>query len=310
MPSATPPASSGSTAARRTSRGGGCPAAAQRSPPVAPSRVTTTIVMNLPSAISSPTTPFAAARKSPGSGCSRASERNTNFAIAMSAAASTPCPLTSPSTTARRPSSSTRKSNTSPPTSRRADDSYARATSSPWTSGSDCGSNACCIDSRKCFCCWYSRALSTARAACVASDAAAASEPASSGRSESREITVSAAISSPPLATGTTTAVPPRSRKGASSSYTEPSSRASVGVSSTGRGARPAALPRRSPATAGGRAARGDRVETLVGDVHRLRHQHVAPHVRASGRRRRRRRAARPPCARRRSASRAATCSP
>ena len=39
-----------------------------------------------------------------GSGCSRASERKTNFAIAMSAVASIPCPVTSPSTTASRPS--------------------------------------------------------------------------------------------------------------------------------------------------------------------------------------------------------------
>ncbi len=60
--------------------------------------------MNFPVAISPTTTSFAAARKSPGSGCSRASERKTNFAIAMSAAASMPCPVTSPSTTASRPS--------------------------------------------------------------------------------------------------------------------------------------------------------------------------------------------------------------
>ena len=64
------------------------------------------MVMNLPGAISPQTTSFAAARKSPGSGCSRASERKTNFAIAMSAAASIPCPVTSPSTTASRPSAS------------------------------------------------------------------------------------------------------------------------------------------------------------------------------------------------------------
>ena len=50
------------------------------------------MVMNLPSAISPPTTPLAAASRSPGSGCSRTSDRKTYFAIAMSAAASTPWP--------------------------------------------------------------------------------------------------------------------------------------------------------------------------------------------------------------------------
>ena len=40
-----------------------------------------------------------------GPGCSRASER-TNFVIAMSAAASIPLPVTSPTTTASRPSDS------------------------------------------------------------------------------------------------------------------------------------------------------------------------------------------------------------
>ena len=75
--------------ALRTSRGGGWPADAQRTVPVAPSTSSTTIVMNLPSAISPPTTPLAAASRAPGSGCSRTSERKTYFAIAMSAAAST-----------------------------------------------------------------------------------------------------------------------------------------------------------------------------------------------------------------------------
>ena len=66
--------------------------------------------MNFPSPISSSTISFAAARNSDGSECSRASERKTNFAIAMSAAASIPWPVTSPSTTASRPSASSRKS--------------------------------------------------------------------------------------------------------------------------------------------------------------------------------------------------------
>ena len=48
--------------------------------------------MNLPARPRSSTTSFAAARKSPGSGWSRASERKMNFAIAMSAAASIPWP--------------------------------------------------------------------------------------------------------------------------------------------------------------------------------------------------------------------------
>ena len=60
--------------------------------------------MNLPIAISPTTTSFAAARNADGSECSRASDRKTNFAIAMSAVASMPCPVTSPSTTASRPS--------------------------------------------------------------------------------------------------------------------------------------------------------------------------------------------------------------
>ena len=66
------------------------------------------MVMNRPGAISEETTSFAAARNSPGSTCSRASERKTYFAIAMSAVASTPWPVTSPSTTASRPSPSVR----------------------------------------------------------------------------------------------------------------------------------------------------------------------------------------------------------
>ena len=65
------------------------------------------MVTNFPAATSSTTTSFACARKSPGSGCSRETERKTNFVIAMSAVASTPWPVTSPSTTASRPSSST-----------------------------------------------------------------------------------------------------------------------------------------------------------------------------------------------------------
>ena len=64
--------------------------------------------MNFPAATSLATTSFAAARNSPGLECSRASERKTNFAIAMSAVASIPWPVTSPSTTASRSSSSRR----------------------------------------------------------------------------------------------------------------------------------------------------------------------------------------------------------
>ena len=95
----------------------------RRRPCLAGSTVRYAIVMNLPTAISPTTTSFACARKSDGSGCSRASERKTNFAIAMSAVASIPCPVTSPSTTASRPSGSSRKSKTSPPTSTCAADS-------------------------------------------------------------------------------------------------------------------------------------------------------------------------------------------
>src|SRR6185436_2734616 len=61
------------------------------------------MVMNLPVSTSSTTTSFTAARKSPGSECMRASARKLNFAIAMSAAAWMPFPVTSPRTTASRP---------------------------------------------------------------------------------------------------------------------------------------------------------------------------------------------------------------
>src|SRR5581483_4161640 len=123
IPSARPPHESGSTLpSGSTILGSGCPALAHRTRP-SPSIVTYAIVMNLPTAISPTTTSFAYARNSDGSGCSRASDRNTNFAIAMSAVASIPCPVTSPRTTASRPSASSRKSNTSPPTSTWAADS-------------------------------------------------------------------------------------------------------------------------------------------------------------------------------------------
>ena len=88
--------------------GCGMAAAAHATSPLAASITSSTIVMNLPGAMSEETTSFAAARNFPGSTCSRASERKTYFAIAMSAVASTPWPVTSPRTTARRPSSSVR----------------------------------------------------------------------------------------------------------------------------------------------------------------------------------------------------------
>src|SRR5438552_14792522 len=75
MPSASPPQGSGSTFPFfRTRRGTGCPALAQASRPFG-CRARYAIVMNLPAAISPATTSFAWARKSAGSGCSRASER-------------------------------------------------------------------------------------------------------------------------------------------------------------------------------------------------------------------------------------------
>ena len=134
-------------------RGSGCPADAQRTAPRG-STVTYAIVMNLPTAISPTTTSFACARNSDGSECSRASDRNTNFAIAMSAVASMPCPVTSPRTTARRPSASSMKSKTSPPTSTCAADSYTAPTSIPSISGCSRGSSERCIVSANSFCCW------------------------------------------------------------------------------------------------------------------------------------------------------------
>ena len=50
------------------------------------------MVTNFPSSTSSRTTPFAIRISSDGLGCSRASERNTNLVMAMSAAASIPLP--------------------------------------------------------------------------------------------------------------------------------------------------------------------------------------------------------------------------
>ena len=82
----------------------GCPPLAHATSPFTESITSSTMVMKRPDAISDETTSFAAARNSPGTTCSRASERKTYFAIAMSAVASTPWPVTSPSTTASRPS--------------------------------------------------------------------------------------------------------------------------------------------------------------------------------------------------------------
>ena len=111
MPSAIPETLTRSTVPSGwMSLGSGWPALAHRASSLTGSQATYAIVMNLPSAISSATTSFACARKSAGSGCSRASERNVNRAIAMSAVASIPCPVTSPTATASRPSGSSRKS--------------------------------------------------------------------------------------------------------------------------------------------------------------------------------------------------------
>ena len=68
------------------------------------STVTQTIVTKFPPASSPNATSFACARSAAGSGYSRTSDRNANFASAMSAVAAIPCPLASPSTTASSPS--------------------------------------------------------------------------------------------------------------------------------------------------------------------------------------------------------------
>ena len=78
--------------------------------PVAGSTVTQAIVTKFPPASSPNATSFACARSAAGSGYRRTSERNANFASAMSAVAAIPCPLASPSTTASSPSGSVRKS--------------------------------------------------------------------------------------------------------------------------------------------------------------------------------------------------------
>ena len=71
----------------------GVPAAGKATSPFTASITSSTMVMKRPEAISEETTSFAAARNSPGTTCSRASDRKTYFAIAMSAVASTPWPV-------------------------------------------------------------------------------------------------------------------------------------------------------------------------------------------------------------------------
>ena len=78
--------------------------------PMAGSTVTQAIVTKFPPASSPSATSFACARSAAGSGYKRTSDRNANFASAMSAVAAIPCPLASPSTTASLPSGSRRKS--------------------------------------------------------------------------------------------------------------------------------------------------------------------------------------------------------
>ena len=225
--------------------------------------------MNFPAPISPATTSFAEARNSPGCGCSRVSERKTNFAIAMSAAASIPCPVTSPSTTASRPSGAPRKSNTSPPTSTRADDSYTVSDlETRQIRLAPLGASDRCIVSAKLFCCWYRRALSMARAACPAIDNATSTTSPRRGRAGSSDTSVSVASASAGVATGMTTAVPPRSRKGTSSSCpaARPPTRRSSTIGSPERNKRADAASR-DPL--GPRQDRSEGLELGIRHVHR-----------------------------------------
>ena len=146
------------------------------------------------------------------------SERKTNFAIAMSAAASIPCPVTSPSATARRPSGEREEVIDVAADVDPRGGLVDRADSSPCSRGSRRGSSDRCIVSEKLFCCWYSRALSIASAAWPAIESAVSTTSPRSGRAGSSETSVSVASASVGVETGMTTAVAPRSRKGTSSS--------------------------------------------------------------------------------------------